>query len=190
MGGVDSKNEDAEWRATLLSRPPQLRKYTPESYINGIENPGLRSAQDDHMIFYASDPKGFYYVELDGQLISCVSFVKHGDVFAFVGNYIVMEEFRCKGYRSHLYRHVENELPQHLNQGLDAVGKNIEMYKKVGFTPGWFNRRMILNIADSANCLEKFLILEQIYVQPATQVNLDLLIEYDSIVFGAPHDRF
>ena len=48
-------------------------------------NPGLHDAQ----CFYAADPEGFFLGELDGAPIGCVSAVRYGSGFGFLGLYIV-----------------------------------------------------------------------------------------------------
>src|SRR5690606_1981637 len=56
-------------------------------------NPGL----DDAAAFHAADPSGFLMGFVDGAPASCISVVKYGGDFAFLGLYIVQPQHRGKG---------------------------------------------------------------------------------------------
>ena len=58
-------------------------------------NPGLNDAH----CFYAADPQGFFVGELDGVPVGCVSAVRYGSGFGFLGLYIVKPEHRGQGLR-------------------------------------------------------------------------------------------
>lgn len=47
-------------------------------------NPGLADAQ----AFAAADPEGFRGAERDGELLACISAVRTGEDFGFIGFYI------------------------------------------------------------------------------------------------------
>jgi hypothetical protein len=53
-------------------------------------NPGF----DDAHIFHATDPEGFFVGVLDGEPIASISLVAYDEHFAFLGFYIVKQEFR------------------------------------------------------------------------------------------------
>ena len=57
-------------------------------------NPGL----DDAAPFHAQDPSGFLMGWLGAEPVGCVSVVKYGERFAFLGLYIVRPAHRGKGY--------------------------------------------------------------------------------------------
>ncbi|MFC4297233.1 GNAT family N-acetyltransferase [Castellaniella hirudinis] len=57
-------------------------------------NPGLHDAAS----FYAADPGGFLISLLDDVPIGCISAVRYGDGFGFLGFYIVVPEHRGRGY--------------------------------------------------------------------------------------------
>ena len=56
-------------------------------------NPGLHDAH----CFYSADPQGFFVGERDGLPIGCVSAVRYGSGFGFLGLYIVKAEHRGQG---------------------------------------------------------------------------------------------
>jgi hypothetical protein len=56
-------------------------------------NPGL----SDAACFLAADPDGFLLAELDGEPIGCVSAVRYGEGFGFLGFYIVRPAHRGRG---------------------------------------------------------------------------------------------
>ena len=77
-----------------------------------------------------------------------------------------------------------------LNLALDSVLDAVHLYEIHGFKRAWTNRRMEFDISYCVSQLEKFTSPIDISVQPAKQVNQDLLSAYDTTVFGAPHNIF
>jgi Acetyltransferase (GNAT) family len=57
-------------------------------------NPGVHDAH----CFYAADPEGFFLGRLDGVPVGCVSAVRYGTGFGFLGLYIVKAEYRGRGF--------------------------------------------------------------------------------------------
>ena len=57
-------------------------------------NPGL----DDAGPFHAADPEGLLLGWLGAEPIGCISVVKYGADYAFLGLYIVRPEYRGRGY--------------------------------------------------------------------------------------------
>ena len=147
------------------------------------------SALDDHEVFYATDPNGFFVGELDGRAISCVSSVKYGEKYRFFGSYVVDEAYRGKGYGLALAQHVWSQSRSHYN-GLSGVLDKVPWYEKIGFETAWTNRRMLLDVSHCNSCLEKFEIPSNVLIKPAQQVNFNCLSAYDTAAFGAPHHLF
>ena len=79
-------------------------------------NPGLYDAH----CFYAADPQGFFVGERDGVPIGCVSAVRYGSGFGFLGLYIVKAEHRGQGFGLELWRAALDHLGDRVI-GLDGV---------------------------------------------------------------------
>ncbi len=102
----------------------------------GRLNPGLHDAQ----CFYAADPQGFFLGELDGAPIGCVSAVRYGSGFGFLGLYIVKAEHRGQGFGLELWRSALDHLGDRVI-GLDGVAAQQENYRKSGFRFAFRNIR-------------------------------------------------
>ena len=99
-------------------------------------NPGLHDAH----CFYAADPKGFFVSELDGAPVGCVSAVRYGSGFGFLGLYIVKAEHRGQGFGLELWRAALDHLGGRVI-GLDGVLAQQENYRKSGFSLAFRNIR-------------------------------------------------
>lgn len=60
---------------------------------------GIKDAES----ILACDPTGSFVGELNGKPVGCLALIKYGDSFAFVGCFIVSEEYRGKGYGKKIY---------------------------------------------------------------------------------------
>jgi Acetyltransferase (GNAT) domain/Acetyltransferase (GNAT) family len=99
-------------------------------------NPGLHDAN----CFYAADPEGFFLAELDGAPIGCVSAVRYGSGFGFLGLYIVKAEHRGQGFGLELWRAALDHLGDRVI-GLDGVVAQQENYRKSSFRLAFRNIR-------------------------------------------------
>jgi GNAT superfamily N-acetyltransferase len=99
-------------------------------------NPGLHDAH----CFYAADPQGFFVGERDGVPIGCVSAVRYGPGFGFLGLYIVKPEHRGHGFGLELWRAAMDYLGDRV-VGLDGVVAQQENYRKSGFRLAFRNIR-------------------------------------------------
>lgn len=99
-------------------------------------NPGLHDAE----CYYAADPAGFLVGVLDGEPIATISAVNYGDVFGFIGFYIVKPGYRGKGYGIQIWRAAIERL-KHVNIGLDGVIAQQNNYKRSGFELAYRNIR-------------------------------------------------
>lgn len=91
-------------------------------------NPGTH----DGPAFFAADPEGFFVGELAGEPVACVSCVRHGDAFGFLGQSIVRPD--CRGRRFGLA--VWAAGMAHLvgrNVGLEGVLAQVPNYERSGF---------------------------------------------------------
>ena len=99
-------------------------------------NPGLHDAN----CFYAADPEGFFLAELDGAPIGCVSAVRYGSGFGFLGLYIIKAEHRRRGFGLELWRAALDHLGDRVI-GLDGVVAQQDNYRKSGFRIAFRNIR-------------------------------------------------
>ena len=99
-------------------------------------NPGLHDAH----CFYAADPQGFFVGERDGVPIGCVSAVRYGSGFGFLGLYIVKAEHRGQGFGLELWRTALDHFGDRVI-GLDGVVAQQESYRKSGFRLAFRNIR-------------------------------------------------
>ena len=120
-----------------------VRNMTEADLARAIEwaasegwNPGLHDAH----CFYAADPQGFFAGERDGDPIGCVSAVRYGSGFGFLGLYIVKAEHRGQGIGLELWRAALDHLGDRVI-GLDGVVAQQENYRKSGFRLAFRNIR-------------------------------------------------
>ena len=99
-------------------------------------NPGLHDAH----CFYSADPQGFFVGERDGLPIGCVSAVRYGSGFGFLGLYIVKAEHRGQGFGLVLWRAALDHLGDRVI-GLDGVVAQQENYRRSGFRLAFRNIR-------------------------------------------------
>ena len=91
-------------------------------------NPGLADAA----CFLAGDPDGFLVAELAGEAVGCVSAVRYGAGFGFLGFYIVRPGFRGQGHGLALWRAAMARLRPGV-VGLDGVVAQQANYRRSGF---------------------------------------------------------
>ncbi|WP_216825429.1 GNAT family N-acetyltransferase [Kiloniella sp. EL199] len=91
-------------------------------------NPGLRDIE----CFYQADKTGFFIGLLNDEPIACISAVKYGADYGFVGFYIVREPWRGKGFGLAIWDYALNSLSGRI-VGLDGVVDQQDNYIKSGF---------------------------------------------------------
>lgn len=139
-------------------------------------NPGLTDAAT----FYAADPDGFLVGLLDGEPVGCISAVKYGDDFGFLGFYIVRRELRGKGYGMQLWQAGVERLAGR-NIGLDGVLAQQENYERSGFKLAYRNVRYT-GVSAASESVYGVISLDQV---PTAQ-----LVAYDARHFHAPRPAF
>jgi GNAT superfamily N-acetyltransferase len=137
-------------------------------------NPGLYDAD----CFYHTDPQGFFIGLLDGQPIGCISAVSYGGVFGFLGLYIVLPEYRGRGYGIQLWNQAIERLKDH-NIGLDGVVEQQANYQKSGFKLAHRNMRYE-GIGSGSRC-------DFPQIIPLQNIPFEVLCAYDRDFF--PTDR-
>lgn len=99
-------------------------------------NPGLHDAD----CFRAADPEGFFVGLVEDRPVACVSVVKYGSDFAFLGLYIVQAAWRGRGLGWALWQHGMASAPGR-QVGLDGVVAQQANYRKSDFSLAWRNAR-------------------------------------------------
>jgi hypothetical protein len=99
-------------------------------------NPGTTDAQ----AFFAADPGAFLIGRLDGEPVTCISVVRYGSGFGFLGFYIARPGVRGEGYGIQTWNAGMARLDGR-NVGLDGVPAQQANYRKSGFRLAWNNVR-------------------------------------------------
>ena len=138
-------------------------------------NPGLH----DGRCFLAADPDGILLGELDGVPIGCVSAVRYGPDFGFLGFYIVLAQFRGRGFGLELWRAALGHLGDRV-VGLDGVVAQQENYRKSGFALAFRNIRQRGEGGGEAPA----------GLTDLAEVPFDEIARYDRSAFPAPREDF
>lgn len=101
---------------------------------------GWNPGNTDALAFHAADPHGFLIGRGDGELLACISVVRYGQGFGFLGFYIARPRIRGKGYGIQLWNAGMKRLADR-NVGLDGVVAQQDNYRKSGFHSAWNNVR-------------------------------------------------
>ena len=148
---------------------------------------GWRPGALDYASFFSADESGFFAGELDGKVISCLSVVKYSKHYAFVGQYVVDEPYRGKGYGLATWKFSFSSVPDGCNCGLDASEQMVPMYRRCGFKPELRVQRTLIEA--STKKLECFSPVS-VTLKPVTQVPLKEICEYDMSVHAYPRASF
>ena len=146
----------------------------------------------DHESFFAADETGFYVGELDGQAISSVSVVKYSDDYAFVGQYLVNEEYRGRGYGLKTWKTAMASLHDGYNIGLETYAEKEYFYERTGFKHGWFDQRFEIAASQAADYLsgECGQSSSGVHIHPASEIEFNDIFEYDTSVYVFPRKSF
>ncbi|MDR7867859.1 MAG: GNAT family N-acetyltransferase [Sporomusaceae bacterium] len=140
-------------------------------------NPGLHDAA----CFYAADREGFLLGSLDGEPVGCVSAVKYGQGYGFLGFYIVAPEYRGRGLGIQLWRAAMDRLAGR-NIGLDGVLAQQENYRKSGFRLAYQNARYEGVDLAGGRVSDR--------VAPLAEMDFAAVADYDGAVFGTDRAAF
>lgn len=99
-------------------------------------NPGVHDGQ----CFLAADPQGFLVGIIDGIPIGCISAIRYGLEYGFIGFYIVRPKWRGQGYGLQLWNSAIEQLVGRVI-GLDGVVAQQKNYQKSGFEFAYNNIR-------------------------------------------------
>ncbi|WP_018681281.1 GNAT family N-acetyltransferase [Actinokineospora enzanensis] len=141
---------------------------------------GWNPGRSDALAFGVADPGGFLVGRLSGDPVACVSAVRYGAGFGFIGLYIARPPVRGQGYGLRLWNAAMTRLSGRL-VGLDGVVAQQANYAKSGFVRAWNNVRFegVPSTVDAG-----------VRVVDARAVPFDRLAAYDRRFFPAERDSF
>lgn len=138
-------------------------------------NPGLSDAS----AFYKADPHGFFIGKLDGKNIGCISSVAYDANYGFLGLYIVVPEYRGRGYGLKLWNQAISYQGKR-SIGLDGVVAQQDNYKKSGFQFFYNNIRYGGKVKG----------IESRELVPINETSFQAIIGFDESIFGANRSPF
>lgn len=141
-------------------------------------NPGLTDAA----AFVVADPRGFLVGRLRGEPVTCISVVRYGTAFGFLGMYIARPDARGRGFGYRTWQAGMARLSGR-TVALDGVVAQQDNYRRSGFRLAWTNVRF----EGSALDVEP---PPGVRIVDARDIPFDQLAAYDRRFFGAPRDAF
>jgi ribosomal protein S18 acetylase RimI-like enzyme len=142
-------------------------------------NPGLADAA----CFRAADPGGFLLAERGGEPVGCVSAVRYGPGFGFLGFYIVRPGHRGRGHGLALWRAAMARLAPR-TVGLDGVVAQQANYRRSGFA------LLHRNIRYGAARPRAPMAAGGPAILPAAELPFAAIAAFDRGCFPAPRDAF
>lgn len=109
-------------------------------FTEWAKNEGWNPGVNDASAFWEADKRGFFIGIVNGKPAAIISCVKYDDDFAFMGFYIVKEEFRHKGYGIKIWEKAVKYAGD-VNIGLDGVISQQGNYERSGFKLAYRNIR-------------------------------------------------
>ncbi len=144
---------------------------------------GWNPGNTDVLAFLAADPGAFLIGRVDGEPQLCISVVRYGAGFGFLGFYIARSPVRGKGYGIQVWRAGMARLAGR-NIGLDGVVAQQGNYRKSGFRLAWNNVRHEGVPPASAKPPAGVTLID------ARSVPFDRLAAYDRRFFPEARDHF
>ncbi len=142
---------------------------------------GWNPGRDDADAFFAADAGGFLMGYQDGEPVSCISVVRYGEAYGFLGFYICRPEFRGQGLGMRIWtagmEHLEGR-----TVGLDGVVEQQDNYRKSGFVFAHNNIRHGGVVAGSAGADSA--------IRPVAIEDVAAIIRYDNAFFPADRTGF
>ncbi len=157
---------------------------------------GWDPGEQDLACYRQADPGGLLLGELDGEPVGCVSAVRHGSDFGFLGLFIVRADRRGKGYGSQLW----NAAMQRLGGrcvGLEAVEEEVERYARSGFRQAFETVRYSWSVGEGSrlgDVTQQAVVGESdrpgLRIRPVSEIPWETLETYDRRCFPAWRGRF
>lgn len=173
-----------------MTPPLQIRALTLEELaipLGWAKQEGWNPGLSDAAPFWHTDPDGFIGGFIDYRLVACISAVRYGTAFGFMGFYIVDAPYRGQGYGLQVWQAALNHLRGVSSIGLDGVVAQQDNYRKSGFYMAHRNMRFegILPFRQMPCNLRP----EEQLVSMAA-VPMDTLLRFDARHFLTPRPLF
>ena len=127
----------------------------------------------------------FFIGELNGERISCICVVRHGESVAFVGYYIVDKPYRRRGYGLKTWKAALADIGDQCNGQLVAVLNMKDQYQKSGFQPGWLVKRYSFTASRALDALASTQQPSSVaQILPASKVDFEKVIAYGADMLG------
>lgn len=149
--------------------------------VNWAAAEGWNPGAGDAACFATVDPYGFFIGDIDGVPVATISCVNYDDRFAFLGFYIVRQDFRGRGHGLRIW----NAAIAHAGSrviGLDGVVAQQGNYQKSGFTLAYANLRYGGTVAAST--------APRAGIVALGDVPFAMVEDSDATVFPAPRSAF
>ena len=149
---------------------------------------GFKQGALDHASFFAADDKAFFVGELDNEPIGFISIIKHAQNYAVVGQFLVYQPYRGRGYG--LKKAMEMAaLGEGCNIGLVSTKELEHVYKRSCFKRAWLMKHFDF-VAQEASLALKDTIFPDLRVFSVIYVDFHDVVDYDASVFGFSRHKF
>ncbi|CAN7206264.1 GNAT family N-acetyltransferase [Rhizobium sp. LjRoot30] len=167
-----------------MSSDFSIRPMTPDDLgiaLDFARGEGWNPSPGDASAFFAADPTGYFMGWIGERPVGCISVVKYGQDFAFLGLYIVHPDFRGRGLGKAIWEHGMASAAGR-SIGLDGVVAQQDNYRRSGFRTAYTTTRyggIPRRGPEGASQAE-----------PATAEELDAIVAYDATIFPASRPAF
>ena len=135
--------------------------------------------------FAAGLTDSFLIGELNGERISCISLIKHGESVAVGGHYFTAEPYREHGYGKQLYDFAERSVSYQCNIQTLALPQIAGYNQKRGYNPRWVVRVYEFPASRAVQSLASSQMPPSIaQILPAKQAEFNKLFEYGADTLG------
>jgi len=152
-----------------------------EAALGWARDEGWNPGHEDAAPFLAQDPTGFLMGWLGTVRICCISVVKYGADFAFLGLYIVHPAHRGRGYGKAIWD-AGIASAQGRTIGLDGVPAQQPNYAKSGFVFAHASARWGGTL--------RGLVVKRSHVRPVSPEDVPAVIAFDRRHVAGPRDAF
>jgi hypothetical protein len=118
-----------------MFEPPQVRPMSRQELdlaLDWADREGWNPGRQDSDCFHVADPDGFL-IGCQGEIpVACISCVRYGETYGFIGFYIVRPELRGCGYGVRIWQAGMKRLNGRV-VGVDGVTAQQHNYEKRGF---------------------------------------------------------